>query len=111
MTPPGNDGFTYLSHRANIAEFKINPDGAQYLAQWYERLKDLAGGELPNEKGFANPPLLNRGYAALTREQLVFLRDKYRADYAVLPKASPVIDGIVFENKSYKIARLTNELH
>jgi hypothetical protein len=108
LTPPGNEGFTYLSGRANIGEFKINPDGAQYLAQWYERLRDLAGGELPNQKGFANIPLLNKAYASLNQEQMVLLRDKYQADYAVLPKSSSLNFEIVFENNGYKIFKLTN---
>lgn len=109
LTPPGNEGFTYLSNRSNIGEFKINPDGAQYLAQWYERLRDLAGGELPNEKGFANIPLLNRGYASLNQEQLTLLGNKYRAQYAVLPKSSQVNLEIVFENNAYQIVKLANQ--
>jgi hypothetical protein len=108
LTPPGIEGFTYLSNRSNIGEFKINPDGAQYLAQWYERLRDLAGGTLPNEKGFANIPLLNRGYASLGQEQLLGLRDKYEAGFALLPKSSQVNFEIVFENNGYKIVKLAN---
>jgi hypothetical protein len=107
LSPPGTEGFTYLSNRANVAEFKINPDGGQYLSEWYERLGDLAGGELPSEKGFANAQALNRAYAGLSQQQLLALRDKYRADYALLPKASASGLAAVFENNTYKIIKLT----
>jgi hypothetical protein len=108
LSPPGAEGFTYLSNRANIGEFKINPDGSQYLAEWYERLTDLAGGNLPNEKGFANVPILNQAYASLNRQQMLNLVDKYHIDYALLPKSSQVDFEIVFENDTYKIVRLSN---
>jgi hypothetical protein len=107
LSPPGNEGFTYLSNRANVAEFKINPDGSQYLAEWYDRLRDLAGGNLPSEKGFANRPILNQAYTSLNQQQILYLRDKYRADYALLPKSSQVDFEIAFENNAYKIAKLS----
>jgi hypothetical protein len=107
LSPPGNEGFTYLSNRANVAEFKINPDGSQYLAEWYERLRDLAGGDLPNEKGFANRTILNRAYTALNQQQMLFLREKYKADYALLPVSTQVDFEIVFENNTYKIIKLS----
>jgi hypothetical protein len=107
LTPPGNEGFTYLSNRANVGEFKINPDGSQYLKEWYERLGDLAGGALPAEKGFANAQALNRAYTSLNQQQLLSLREKYKADFALLPKASQVDFEIAFENNTYKIVKLS----
>ncbi|MGH9937013.1 MAG: DUF6798 domain-containing protein, partial [Blastocatellia bacterium] len=44
LTPPGANGFTSLAERSNVADFKNNPDSGLYLAQWFERLRDLAGG-------------------------------------------------------------------
>jgi hypothetical protein len=107
LTPPGIEGFTYLSSRANVGEFKINPDGSQYLDEWYERLRDLGGGALPAEKGFANAQALNRAYASLNQQQLLSLKEKYKADYALLPKASQVDFASAFENNTYKIVRLS----
>src|SRR5262249_8810515 len=63
LTPPGEEGFTYLASHSNIGDFKTNPDGPQFLAEWYERMKDLAGGTLPQAKGFANRGILNHAYA------------------------------------------------
>jgi hypothetical protein len=106
MTPPGNEGFSYLSHRSNVGEFKINPDGPQYLSEWYERLRDLSGGELPNGKGFANNRLFNQAYGALSQEQLTELGKKYHARFAVLPKSSAVQSNVIFENEGYKVIEL-----
>lgn len=106
LTPPGQTGFTYLTHRSNVAEFKLNPDGAQYLEQWYERLRDLCGGTLPHARGFPNRPLLNRAYASLKPEQLTALGEKYHARYAVLPQSSPAKFEVVYENQDYRLVKL-----
>ncbi len=106
ISPPGNEGFTYLADRSNIGEFKINPDGPQYLSEWYERLGDQAGGELPNGKGFANNRLLNQAYAALTEVHLRELNKKYRVSFAVLPKSSSVQLKVIYENEGYKVIEL-----
>ncbi len=109
IMPPGEEGFTYLASRSNIGDFKTNPDGPQYLAEWYERLRDLAGGTLPPGKGFDNFTLLNQAYAGLSNEQLIELGKKYRAAFALLPKKSPAQLEIVYENNAYKVVRLSPE--
>lgn len=109
LTPPGRDGFTYLTNRSNIAEFKINPDGALYLKEWYERLTDLSGGNLPHEKGLANRRPLDRAYSSLNEEQLIALGNKYHADYAVLPKASKASFTVLFKNKDFRVVGIRGE--
>jgi hypothetical protein len=103
LTPPDNDGFVYLTNRSNVVDFKINPDGAQYLAEWYERLRDLAGGTLPDKHGVENGPYIGKGYASLTDEQLMALSDKYQASYAVLPKVSQTNFAVLYENAGFKV--------
>ncbi|HYE76323.1 MAG TPA: DUF6798 domain-containing protein, partial [Blastocatellia bacterium] len=109
LTPPGRDGFTYLTNRSNIAEFKINPDGALYLKEWYERLTDLSGGNLPHEKGLANRRPLDRAFSSLNEEQLIALGNKYHAAYAVLPRASKVQFEVLFENKDFRVVRIRDK--
>jgi hypothetical protein len=108
LTPPARDGFTYLAHRSNVAEFKINPDGALYLNEWYERLNDVTGGKLPPGRGgFTLRKPLDAAYAALDEAQLLALGEKYRAAYAVLPQASKVGFPTLFRNKDYRVVKLT----
>ncbi|MDQ3649727.1 MAG: hypothetical protein M3458_05485 [Acidobacteriota bacterium] len=106
LTPPGNNGFTYLTDRSTVAEFKINPDGARYLTEWFERLRDLSGGTLPGGHGFQNNSLLNQSFASLSRDQLTALGEKYRAAYAVLPKSSPANLEVIYENKQFRVVKL-----
>jgi len=106
LTPPGNSGFTYLTDRSTVAEFKINPDGTRYLTDWFERLRDLGGGALPGGRGFKNNSLLNQSFASLSRDQLAALGEKYRAAYAVLPKSSPADLEVIYENKQFRVVKL-----
>jgi hypothetical protein len=106
LAPPGNNGFSVLSERSIVAEFKLNPDGAMYLAEWFERLRDLAGGELPAGRGFENRKLLNKAFAKLNNEQLLALSGKYNAAYAVLPKDSKSAFDVLYQNKDYRVVRL-----
>jgi hypothetical protein len=109
LTPPGNNGFTSLSHRSNIGDFKNNPDGGLYQAQWFDRLRDLAGGVLPNGRGFENRQILNRAYSALSAEQLIKVGKKYNAQYAVLPGASKAEFEIIHQNEGFRLVRLPIE--
>ncbi|HMV48665.1 MAG TPA: hypothetical protein PKD31_12985 [Blastocatellia bacterium] len=89
-----------------MAEFKLNPDGSLYLAEWFERLRDLAGGQLPAGRGFENRRPLDKAFAKLTKEQLLALSAKYNAGYAVLPKDSKAEFEAVYRNKDYRVVKL-----
>ena len=106
LTPPGNEGFTYLSERSTVVEFKVNPDGGMYLQQWYERLRNLSGGSLPNMTGLQNEQRLNQAYARLGAEQLTTLAVKYGARMAVLPANSPVPFTTIYSNGGYRLVRI-----
>jgi hypothetical protein len=106
LTPPGQDGFTVLTDRSNIVEFKVNPDGAFYLAEWYERLRDLTGGRLANERGLRNRRPLNKAYAELNAEQLRTIAQKYNTRYAILPKDSYTDFEKLYENGAFRLVKL-----
>ncbi len=109
ITPPGNEGFTYLSNRSTIVEFKTDPDGAEYLAEWLVRLRDLAGGSLPNGRGFENLKLLNDAFAALPPASLIEIGAKYHARYAVLPASSAVNFEVLYQNEEYRLVGLPSK--
>ncbi len=106
LAPPGRNGFSVLSERSIVAEFKLNPDGSMNLAEWLERLRDLAGGELPAGRGFDNRRPLDKAFAKLTNEQLLALKQKYSAGYAVLPKDSEAQFEVVYQNSGYRVVKL-----
>lgn len=106
LTPPGANGFTSLAERSNVADFKNNPDSGLFLAQWFERLRDLAGGALPNGRGAENRQLFNQAYAALNAAQLIEIGKKYGAEYAVLPKSSKADFDVIHQNDGYRLVKL-----
>ena len=106
LTPPANEGFTVLTDRSDVVEFKINPDGALQMDEWFERLKDLTGNKLPTERGLDNRGPLNKAYGELSAEQLLAVARKYRASYAVLPKTTKVPFEMLYENDRLKLVKL-----
>jgi hypothetical protein len=117
LTPPGNEGFTYLSNRSNVVEFKINPDGGFNTSEWYERLSNMCGGDLPKENPTNSsvnwlPRMtekkhdLNNAYFKLGPDQLVTLGEKYDARFAILPNTSSHDFETLYQNDSYKLVRL-----
>ena len=106
LTPPAQVGFTALTHRSNVVEFKINPDGALHMAEWFERLNDLSGGKLANDRGLKNRKPLNKAYGQLSAEQLIAAGKKYNARYAVVPKESKVDFETLHENEGMRLVRL-----
>lgn len=109
ITPPGSNGFTSLSERSTIADFKNNPDGGRKMAEWFDRLKDLAGGRLPAGRGFDNRDLLNEAYDALTAEQLIGISSKYRATYAVVSSKKELPFPVLYRNQRYQVVRINDE--
>ena len=103
VTPPDKGGFTYLTNRSTVVEFKINPDGGLLLAEWYERLRDVCGTILPGARGFDNYPGLRDAYGSLNSDQLGAVAEKYGAGYAVLPSSSKVEFETLYRNQDYRL--------
>lgn len=106
LTPPANEGFTVLTNRSNVVEFKINPDGALQMDEWFARLKDLTGDQLPTARGLDNRRPLNKAYGELNAEQLAALGRKYHAQFAVLPKAAQLPFPVLYETEALKLVEL-----
>lgn len=110
ITPPGNNGFTSLSNRSTIADFKNNPDGGRKMAEWFDRLKDLSGGRLPEGRGFDNRDLLNEAYDGMSAEQLQAISDKYKAEYAIVSSRKKFPFETVYRNQRYQVLRISGEV-
>lgn len=109
LAPPGLYGFSYLTDRSSVVEFKVNPDGGQFLEQWYQRLKDLSGGELPATRGLAVRRPLDRKFAALDERQLLGLAQKYNSRVAVLPASSKPSFPVLYQNKGFRVVELREQ--
>jgi hypothetical protein len=80
------------------------PDGGQFLKEWYERLTDLSGGR-PEVKGLAMRRPLDRAFAGLDK-QPAYLSNKYSAQVAVLPAASKADFPVLFQNDGFRVVEL-----
>lgn len=106
LAPPARYGFSYLTDRSSVVEFKINPDGGQFLKEWYERMTDLSGGKLPEQTGLAMRRPLDRAFGSLDRQALLALSDKYSATMAVLPASSKAEFPVLYQNKAFRVVEL-----
>lgn len=107
VTPPGQTGFTALSRRSTVVEFKINPDGGAGRAEWTQRLKAVAGGTLPRNSSRSDVAVaLDRAYARLPAADFTALRRGYGARYAVLPLANPLRARELYRNAGYRVVVL-----
>jgi hypothetical protein len=106
LTPPGTYGFTYLTDRSTVVDFKTNPDGNLGLDAWLARITDLGGGELPRGHGVENRRLLNDVFSRFSAEQLIALGEKYHAGYALLPKASQAELEVLYRNNQYRVVKI-----
>ncbi len=107
VTPPGHVGFTVLSDRSTLVEYKINPDGGRGLAEWYARLRAVTGDRLPttDDRG-NNAAALDAGYANLPAEGFGELVRRYGARYAVVPLASAAPGRELYRNTAYRVVEL-----
>ncbi len=107
ITPPNESGFIVTASRSNIAEFRINPDGAYLLQEWYERLADLTGTVIdPAQVDSKTWDKIKGGYDGLSAGQVIALSQKYGASYAVLSRDREWPFEKVFEDGRYMVVRL-----
>ena len=83
--PPQWAGFRSQSHRAIVVNFKAIPFHPPEMAQWFERLLDMAPIDPPQRGGFAVMPILDEAFLALSPEQVRQLAQKYGFRYIVRP--------------------------
>lgn len=107
VTPPGEIGFTSLSNRSTLVEFKINPDGGAGLDEWTRRLRAVSGGRLPpvsNRRIVGDA--LNAAYARLSPAELDALARDYGVRYAVVPLGAARVGRELYANGQYRVTAL-----
>ena len=79
VTPRRQQTFKWYAHRGEVVCWKDVPQDALGLVQWYQRSQDLFSGQV-----------IPTGFASMSWEQLLALREKYHARYIVRPRFSTV---------------------
>lgn len=108
LTPPAQDGFSLMARRSTIVDFKINPDGALYLREWYERLQDVTGEPLFTARGRRrlSQESMDRAESSLPDAAVLGLQRKYGIRYAVFQKPAAARFPVVHENGDFVLVRL-----
>lgn len=106
-SPPGHTGFTACSDRSTLVEFKINPDGGAGRAEWLQRLRAVAGGDLPASSSRAGvAEALDVAYARLPTTGFAALARDYGVGAAVVPIGSPLQGRELYRNDGYRVIAL-----
>lgn len=90
LTSPRVDVLTYLCERPVVVTFRDVPSGAADLAEWYERLVDLNGGEEPEERGYAARSEVDRNFRGLSASEYLTLGRKYGGRYLLVEDREPL---------------------
>jgi hypothetical protein len=67
--------------RAAVATFKHAPHSPKGALQWYARMLDLGGGQVPQSKGKGAARELDDGYHALQTSDVAAIKSKYGATH------------------------------
>ncbi len=84
VTSPRVDVLTYLCERPVIVTFRDVPSGASDLAEWYNRLVDLNGGEEPEKKGYPARSEIDRNFRRLSESDYLAIGKKYGGRYLLV---------------------------
>jgi hypothetical protein len=100
LTPPELTGFRVRAGRAIVADWKSTPILPDELILWYRRLQEISG--LLDVRSLEDAAA---GYRAIPETRLERLSERFRIDYAVLPKgAAPwARRWVVYRNEAYQV--------
>lgn len=104
LTPPAWGQFRLLAHRAIVVDFKAFPFTDRSMEAWYKRMGDCYGQ--PSGAGFQALPGFDANYRKISDQQLLELKERYGAGFAVLYLETPSQFPLVFENHTYKVVNI-----
>lgn len=115
ITPPDEEGFSYLSHRENIVEFKQPALNGDFVARWEERIHDLGGINFKNLKNIRDLNdnfsrrkygIIRKHYDQLSSYDIIRIAKKYKATYAILNVNHIDSFEIMYSNSEFKLVKI-----
>ncbi|MBI2885620.1 MAG: hypothetical protein HYY02_00275 [Chloroflexi bacterium] len=106
--------FRVAAQRSNVVarhEGDLSGLSYRFALAWYQRLRDLAGGQ-----ELAGAPLadlsarLEQGFLGLSQGELEGLARRYGADYLLLERRKPLTLPVAYENEQFLVYRLPSAL-
>ena len=106
VSSPNLAHFSWMSERATIVQFKLNPTDDAAILEWYQRLQDVTGNNSPwRDAGFPAAARFAHDYLRLTTVQVERVMAKYGADYFLTTVEQGLELPIAYRNKSYVLYR------
>lgn len=112
--PESHSEFTWIAEHARIVDYKLFPQTAPYILEWYERLNDVTGndglwppmGDRSTSRNLLRNDILEL-YKSLSTREVNQIVNKYTVDYVLtLASARPLELPIVYENKDYVLYQI-----
>jgi hypothetical protein len=104
LTPPELENFRLHGERAIIADWKSTPVDPNGLIEWYKRIQDITGLiDIKSNKD------VNEAYLHANIERVIFLKEKYGINYAVLYRDKNELNRNfpeVFKNEKFVVLSL-----
>jgi hypothetical protein len=104
---PSMGFFRIAARHAIVVDFTAFPFQDSDMLEWQRRIYDVYG--IPVSTGFDAVPELRRNYTHISDERLLWLAQKYHAQYAVLYRSTKTKLMIIFQTQNYKIVELYNQ--
>ena len=104
ITPPNLPQIRFSANRAIVVDFKSFPYQDDYMLEWKERMLFCYGES--DKLGFKAQEDLTKKFMNVSLEHLQEIKTKYQASFAVVDDRSPISEGVIFENDSYKLIEL-----
>lgn len=106
LIPPEPENFRLHGERAIIADWKSTPVDPSGLIEWYKRIQDITG--LTDIKSSKH---VNEAYLHANIERVLFLKEKYGINYAVLYRDKHELNHNfpeVFKSEKFVVLSLTS---
>jgi len=107
LTPPAFGRFRLLAGRAIVVDFKSFPFQDAAMLEWRSRLQDCYG--MVEKIGFAAAREMDVNYRSIPEQRVFMLARKYGINYAALYRVTDCKLPVIFENRVYKIVKVSSE--
>ena len=108
LIPPNIASFRLEAERAVIVDYKAFPFNDKDLKEWISRIKDVTNNVEFKHRGQRYAEI-KKGYATLTKEKVLRLKERYNLDYAVFYKPSNLGFKVVYEDDLFVVYGVKNQ--
>jgi hypothetical protein len=105
LIPPELNSFRLGANRAIVADFKSFPFGEKQMLEWRERMLYISAITNFTENSTPESQIIE-GYKQLPKEQILLIKEKYGAEYALFDKPKNIDFEIAYEDENTVLYRL-----